>query len=325
MPKLFTGLPAEFEQYNPENLIAKTDLINKDKNGYATTCDNNGAYHSYNDLPSLIYKNKRQPVYVFQWHVHGVLSRSGNLPVAVEMSPSSYITYDFANHMHSYNGMPAGINFGLSETGGNTLLKWANHGKLEDSATGPAIIKTWNGFQRKYYHKNGQFHHIEQPAIVEENNKFWVFASALHNPNGPAKIERLEDSEPYSYNWFLYGIHLNEQVFNRIKIYQKYKNIPLWVAFLLGVELISSSTISHFTDEFGNWNATLPTNWLLQAFNITEQKWDVFAEKIYRADSSQNVFSYRQDNRLEFEPARFLDWLTIIEYEEKLTHQLKVN
>lgn len=324
MSKLFNGLPPEFEQYNPENLITKFDLDNRYSPGYTSTFDNNGLFHSYDDLPSEVYNtySGSGTTYTFHWHQHGVLARSGNRPVRVEISESKYSTLDSNNELHSYNGQPAFMNFSVTETAGSVLLKWAEHGCLGKDKDEPSVIKTWNGFHRKYFHKNNEFHRDNNPALIEENKSLWIVASALHNENGPAKVERFRGDSSFSSSWYLYGVHLERPVFNAIKAYQASNNIPLWVAFLCVVGLIDAETLSYFTDTSGKWATRLPTKWIWQALNITEQTWDAFASKVYAEDGSK---FHNHDTRLEFEPARFLRFVAIVEHEEALGYELKVN
>lgn len=143
----------------------------------------------------------------------------------------------------------------------------------------------------------------------------WAILGNLHNTTGPAKTKTHEDflSKTFTQNWYLYGVHLSEENFRNIKTYQaKYKN-PLWVAFLREFKLLDDTLLTSFTDEFGNWDSELPTNWLLQAFNVTEEKWDKFAKKVYQTDTKAN---YRHDGKLEFKPTHFHQFLEVIKHEE---------
>jgi hypothetical protein len=286
-------------------------------------------YHSYDDKPSMVYMNNTFR-YTFQWHKNGVLFRSENLPFSIEIYKEvaqgiikvSYATFDSNENVHSYNDMPAAMSsvgpWQTLKDGNldyNFLIQWANYGKLIRANDKPTIIRVWKNFPRESYHNGNGYHRDNNPAIIEENKKLWIVADALHNQEGPAKVERREINTPYFFNWFLYGVHLKEPTFNKIKTYQKTKNVPFWVAFLWGVELTNDEAITHFMNNFDNWDSNLPINWILHTLNVTKEKWDTFAEEIFKSDAES---SYRQDNRLEFEPARLHRFLAIIEHEKQL-------
>jgi hypothetical protein len=317
MSKLFLNMPKEFEQFNPEDLLTKLNLTTGQSLDNKTTVDENGLLHSFDDLPSTVYHIVGSS-YIFQWHEHGILSRSGNRPFHIQMSRDDYKTYDENYKIHSFNGAPGNITDG-SVVKSNMSFKWYQHGKAHRDNDEPAEILIRNGFQRKVYYKADEIHRdFNKPAVTEENRQLWAVVNTLHNSQGSAKIKNFEDlSKKKSIsNWYLYGIHLNEEAFCNIKTYQVKQNVPLWVAFLREVKLIDEISITSFTDELGNWNSSLPTSWLLQVFNITEEKWEMFAKKIYKVDTDAN---YPHDHKLEFKSTRFDQFLAVIKHEE--THE----
>jgi hypothetical protein len=311
MSKFFSDLPPELEQYNPDDFIQELNLTSFNEPLHLNTFDEEGRFHSYDDFPSVIKGTGGN--FSLRWHQHGVLARDENKPLYIKKYKTHWGTYDNKGHLHSYNDMPAEIASNVDEF----IFTWANHGNRERNGDNPSVIRVDDiSGQRAFYFKNNVYHRPHDlPAIEEYGSKFWVILGSLHNEKGPAKITLFSGSTPVERkNWYLYGIYMSEEQFEQICSYQKVHNTPLWVAFLHKFKLIDEKVITHFMDEDGIWNANLPTSWLLQALDVTEETWIIFAAQIYEVYKS----AYKSPSRLEKEPAVYSRFLDIINYEETI-------
>lgn len=317
MSKFFNGLPPDLEQYNPDNFVQELNLTSFKEPLALTTTDDEGQLHSYDDFPSSIKGSSGN--FSLRWHKHGVLARDEGKPLHVKKYKTHWGTYDANGNMHSYNGMPAEIVALLPDSINSFIFKWAKNGMLERAEDKPSLIRSDKGLKRTYYFKANEYHRFNGlPSITDSISNLWVVSGSLHNEKGAAKValSSIPAGYPYGNSWHLYGIRINEEKFNEIKTYQTVHRTPLWVAFLHSCKLIDDNSIANFIDEAGIWNANLPTNWILQAFNITEDTWNVFATQIYNYDLNTN---YIANILVEKEPALYSRFLNIIEYEETIS------
>ena len=92
--------------------MIQIDFINKpkecipeyfiNKHGYKHLYDQNGKYHSYNDLPAIITVAGAK-----HWYKHGEKHRDNDLPACVYPDGTKYWYFD--GYLHRNNGLPAVI------------------------------------------------------------------------------------------------------------------------------------------------------------------------------------------------------------------------
>jgi len=196
-------------------------------NKFGNKClyDENGQYHSYNDLPAIIMSSGTK-----FWYKHGNYHRENDLPAivwpngtqeyyknGVEYKPkitipdyvSNYLgdkcTCDENGLLHSYNDLPAVI---MS----NGTQEWHKHGKLHRDNDLPAVVRydgskhyykdnvkytptpdcTKDQHGNKYTHDEmGKLHSCNDlPACIENEIKYWYNHGKIHRDNDLPAIVR---------------------------------------------------------------------------------------------------------------------------------------
>lgn len=287
MPKHFTNFPDELEQYNPEEI--KVENFQKLK-----TIDKDGRWHSFNDQPALILQlEPNLATQNFLWHSHGELSRAGNLPPVINTSNGTiYETHNERGQRHSYNGMPAYIN--NREYSDEIWVRWYSEGYLHREQNLPAVIVIRDGkVTEEIFYKNGKPHRNNGlPAQIEATFTAWSVEGGVHNIKAAAIKEYDENPACIRNQWGLYGVILSKNNFNLIVDYQKKTRAPLWVSFLLTMEIITEEEVKGFIDPAGNWDSSVPLEWLLRCWGITDEKFDVKVKKILDSFNEFNDNDY---------------------------------
>lgn len=270
MPKLFSNLPDEFEQYNPDN--SYLDFV-KD----FATYDENGLLHSYDDEPSSL-KIDRYGYKTFTWHSHGDLQRNDK-PAYVQINNFLYNTFDSDGRSHSFNGMPSKISIQDDEV----LMEWTEHGiphRLDDK---PAFLAKGPKSNPRYiYYNMGKTHRANnQPALANEKHTLWQVEGFNHNATGPSRIGLNKDEYIKPKIWHLYDVHLQEETFLAIKNFEAEKAVPLWVAFLYILHVIQDEEVNLFLDESSAWNNIFPVKWILRSWGITDKNYNERIVKLH--------------------------------------------
>jgi hypothetical protein len=274
MSKHFMKFPFGLDEYNPPKLNGKDFTKNE-------TLDKNEKYHSFNDKPSLITKsNLYMDSEEFYWHSHGKLYRKGNRAPIIFSSPTFYITNDENSNLHSYEGKPAYLCSIKDKNEDALLLKWYSAGKLHRNDDFPALLAITDGeFSEEIFYKNDVLHRGNGlPAQHESTFTAWVVEGGVHNISKPAILKRSLDQLHLGSQWGLYGVSITESVFDATISYHVKRQVPLWVAFLHTLNIITTADISNFANIFNNWDTQLPLEWLLRAWGVTDEKFKKHVE-----------------------------------------------
>jgi hypothetical protein len=276
MTKHFTNFPKELEQYNPEEL----KIGNFEK---LRTIDKNGFWHSFNDQPALILQlePKKSATQNFLWYSHGELSREGNFPPAINISADGtiYETLNERGQRHSYHDLPAYLN--NREYSDEIWIRWYSKGYLHREQDLPAIIVVRSGkVTEEIFYKNGKPHRGNGlPAQIEATFTAWSVEGGVHNIKAAAIKEYDQKRACIRDQWGLYGVIIPEGTFNLIIGYQKRTRAPLWVAFLHIMEIVTEKEVKSFITPAGDWDSSVPTEWLLRCWGVTDEKFDTKVKK----------------------------------------------
>jgi hypothetical protein len=308
MSKFFTNLPSNLEQYNPEAIPEEWYR--------EETFDAEGKLHSFDDLPIAtksemnaldfyLPDGSKQKLYEFHWYDHGKSYRSQNRPPIIRVCDNFYATFNAQGNLHSYNGMPA--TFQALEDGVFSL-DWYDDGKSHRDGDLPLsiIVDSTGNVEYESYGLHGVPHRGNNlPADSNAFSKIWLVQGAMHNSESYASL-----LYPDEYTWALYGLEVSESIFNQIKTMCNKTGVPIWVSFLLVLEIISQEHVNAFIGSDGMWEADVPTSWLLNCWEITD---GFFENKITELTSHKtvNVIYNNEDQSL------FTMFLIIIASEEK--------
>lgn len=305
MSKYFQGLPAEFEQYNPE---AVTDY----KLPYSDTFDEQGLLHSYNDKPATVNYSSTSQL-VLTWYHHGVISRAENKPCRIACTKDYYSTLNENNEVHSFADLPSGIR--VSNSNANYSLDWRKDGKLHRDGDLPSnIIWAQGHISFLRYAKNGKGHRDDGlPAAVSDYNETWLIRGQLHNKYGVAIEEYDKQNSVATSQYSLYGVKMQEESFTRIQAYHISEQVPFWVAFLHELGLLTDETAISLKGDTSIFSYSVPTSWKLRSLGITNEK---YKKAVNEKSKSQNFQGF---HRMEFPELTQLDAaIEVIEYEQEL-------
>lgn len=264
MPKHFSSMPPEIEQYNPEAIQLK-DFVDR------KTFNDAGKLHSFNDKPASVEILDNVNYYI-SWHSNGNLFRAGNKPAMVTTEPNTYSTWNNNDKLHSFDDNPAII---YSSKKGNTFkLEWKRDGASHRDDDKPSsILVTKDEPIRAWYHLNGCLHRDNNlPAEINGDVKTWMIQGQLHNRTGPAaEYDPFGENNPM-YEYGLYGLKLPLSSFNKAQAYSTSKNVPLWVAVLNEYGFLKDEQMEIFTDSH---NSSLPAAWLLRSMGINNETFKI--------------------------------------------------
>lgn len=199
-----------------------------------------------------------------------------------------YETFDENNKLHSYNGLPASILY--RETFNVFDFLWYEHGVLHRESGLPVIIRE----SRLMCHlAEGDF----LDKLVNEETACFV-RGHLHNRHGFATSLSTQKKPSNSHAWALYGLQVSKKTFSKAIQYHKAKKVPLWVAFLRIIGMVSEDSIRLFKDDDNIWDASLPLLWVLRAWGIDEETFET------KCDELKGTEFFQEDsyiNRLTFD------------------------
>lgn len=267
MPKIFQGLPDEFEQFNPEVLPVEWASL-------PNTYDENGLFHSYNRLPAEIFA-REIGINDFKWYNHGVLERAnGEAPwITTTVDPARVIfrTNDENNEPHSYKNNPAIIAF--NPESGVTFLEWKENGKTSRQNGLPALIscKEKEIIREAYYLDGDPSRANNLPAYITKTGKKWIVCNVPHNTEGIAGLEYNKDGLLKNSFYALYGIIITENVFEKICEYRLTANVPAWIAFLHVLGFIEEENILALVAADEKWVNVFPTKWIARYFGLNNE------------------------------------------------------
>jgi hypothetical protein len=312
MSKFFKSLPENLEQYNPE-------AIPKEWHG-EKTFDEEGKLHSYNDLPIkvktdqvmennfLLEDETKEEADEFRWYKHGKLYREGNKPPVIQVTESSYATLNEDQEYHSYEGKPANII--TPNRVHSYLISWWYYGKYHRKGNLPAdIVCDTNGsIEIESYYTHGVAHRENNlPCYVTPNSKAWMVQGIRHNSEGPGEVTH----DTNSYNWILYGVDVTKKAFTEIKALSNTTNMPIWGAFLLSLELVTQDHLKPFMNSDGKWETSLPSSWILNCWNITENTVTNRSDELEVSGDLNHLFP-----NLERNPIFFTALTRVLQFEE---------
>jgi hypothetical protein len=268
MPKFFTYMPAQFEQYNPED---ESFGLNE-----YDTRDEAGELHSYDDKPSLVYSRDPEEEGGFlnlAWHSHGKLKQRNNKPTSIVYEKNSYSTLGSNMMFNSFDDKPGRITYDSSNN--IFFVSYYKNDLLHRENGLPAhLIFDHTGIlETKFFEKNRLHRGSGLPARFEDGKQEWFIKGYGHRENGPAIFYDIPSSNMNK--WMLFGVGLKERQFNLIKNFQMEKDSPLWLAFLHGLKIISEADADAFLEN--NFHNELPVDWNLKSLGVTEK---VFKEAI---------------------------------------------
>jgi hypothetical protein len=272
--KCFVSMPSELEQYNPDAL----KLDDNCDEWFQEVLDENEEQHSYDGKPSNIQKvNKSNSMQAF-WHSHGELIRC-----AYMVPNESFATSDSKDQLHSYDDAPAEIRY-VSHYN-EFELKWRNHGVIHRENDLPALVR-WNKPEghakaryEEYYYVNGELHREDaKPAIDGLIKKEWFVYGGLHKVDGPACLFTKKAPGRSKRQWGLYGLEMEKRTFDSVLTYQYKTKVPLWVALLYIIGVVTEDKISVFQNESGTWDLTVPLTWVLHLWNVND---DILSQAVH--------------------------------------------
>lgn len=269
MSKFFDNVPAEFEQYNPDNEYALLDEYN--------TYDENDQLHSYDDKPSSVARTGRSTM--IYWHSHGEISRKNNLPPFLFFAQDAYFTLNSKGEEHSYNGNPSRLTY-VSHNDSWTSV-WSKNGESHREGDLPAFLRIANNIvMEEGYYENGVGHRASnRKSNCSPVKDLWEVKGYLHNELGYAEV--FKNSLPAMKTWSLYGVMMIEEDFNSIKTFQHERGVPLWLAFLSAIKVVTDPKIGLLLDETNNISE-LPFQWTLRILGITEETFSKHITKLFK-------------------------------------------
>lgn len=256
MAKHFKNFPPEFEKYNPEVFdLAQNEL---------KTFDLEGSLHSHNDKPSLIMR-QNNVVRSATWHSHGQVFREGGRPSQILFANNRYESRNESFNIHSDGDLPAMITYDADFE--EFWLEWHKEGHSHRENGLPDMIISSPKGNSFFYHVNGFRHRDgDLPAYITPDEKQWFFLNRLHNSSGPAVVEA---GRPFK--WYLFGVQIREETFNAIHAYRKSTEVPLWVAFLVKMNMTSVEAVESLFNNSGKWESFLPNSWVLRWLKVTSK------------------------------------------------------
>ena len=312
MIKHFAVFPKEARQYNPP-AVKNTDF------SQVNTVDENGRNHSYDDKPALIINlNSKFSPEEFYWYSHGELYRAENKAHGIRASSTTYETLNEKEKLHSYNGSPAYIDY--DKNADNLWIQWYENGKLHRADDLPALMVIENGkISEEIFYKNGVPHRGNGlPAQIEQDFTAWIVEGGVHNVKQVAVKEYDHgNGRTHIYKkWGLYGVLIPENVFNSTLAYHGKRQVPLWVAFLRVLNIVTETDIDSFMDMNDTWDAQVPTDWLLRAWGITDEK---FKKKINQLFGELN----ERNEVIDYQTYSLNLFLNIVKSDEAYAASLK--
>jgi hypothetical protein len=157
-----------------------------------------GQRHRLNDLPAVIYPDRRQEY--GEYHRDGdqpaIIDRN-KIPLLFPRDQDQCVSQDWYQHglLHRDGDQPAAID----SNGHGSTLKWCQHGLLHRDGDRPALIEASGGqswYQKGQHHREG-----DQPAIIDPLGQIWCRWGQKHREGGQPAVIHADGRQ----EWWLNG------------------------------------------------------------------------------------------------------------------------
>jgi hypothetical protein len=289
--KFFPNLDPSFDKFNPEAIPQEWFE--------SETYDENGQYHSYDDKPALAIEYSTTYSTYFRWYNHGVIEREGNKPPIISVKKDEYVTYNANEEEHSFGENPSYIHRPSSalRVQEELWVEWSHNGLHNRDGDLPSrCIYTKDKIILEAYYLKGVLSRLGgKPARLQETTKTWKVNNIAHNSTGP-ELEQYDEKGNFIYaRNALYGVFMSKKLFDKINDFQLDHKIPLWVAFLYELGMITEEDLLFVKSDEKQWESNLPMSWLIRYYHLDEQ---VCRKKLVHLKKSKIILDFDIEMRI---------------------------